>query len=106
MVRSELEALTLNELKQLRKDVVKAIDSYADRQKAEARVAVEAVARQMGYTLAELVPPEGRSNRIPAAPKYCHPDDPSLTWSGRGRRPKWFLDALAFGATIEDLSIG
>ena len=40
----DLEALSLNELKQLQKDVTKAISTYEDRQKAEARAKVDAFA--------------------------------------------------------------
>lgn len=39
----------------MQKDMAKAISTYEDRQKAEARPKVEAVAREMGYSLAELV---------------------------------------------------
>ena len=39
------------------------------------------------------------------APKYRNPDDPSVTWSGRGRQPKWVQVAIAGGQTLEDLAI-
>ena len=43
-----------------------------------------------------------------AAVVYQHPDDPSLTWSGRGRPPKWVSLWLreADGRTLDDLSRG
>nr|WED69767.1 H-NS histone family protein [Pectobacterium colocasium] len=37
------------------------------------------------------------------APKYAHPDNPSLTWSGRGKQPNWFKEALAAGKTQAQL---
>lgn len=36
--------------------------------------------------------------------KYCNPDNPHETWSGRGKRPKWLNDALASGKKLDDLS--
>lgn len=33
-------------------------------------------------------------------------DDQGNTWSGRGRRPQWFLDALAAGKAPEELKVG
>ena len=33
------------------------------------------------------------------------PENPALTWSGRGRKPRWFVDALAAGKTEDDLTI-
>jgi DNA-binding protein H-NS len=105
MADYDLEALTLGELKKMQKDVAKAISTYQDRQKAEARAKVEALARDLGYSLAELVGIETKSSRAPAAAKYRHPENPALTWSGRGRKPQWFVDALAAGKTAEDMAI-
>ena len=41
--------------------------------------------------------------RAPAAPKYQ--DAHGNTWSGRGKRPRWFDAALRSGKTPEDLLI-
>jgi DNA-binding protein H-NS len=84
MADYDLEALSLSELKKMQKDVAKAISTFEDRQKAEARAKVEALARDLGYSLAELVGTETKSSRAPAAAKYRHPENPALTWSGRG----------------------
>ncbi len=100
----DLDALTLDELKSLQKDVAKAITSFEARQKAEARLAAEAVAREAGFSLQELLEgaPKGKA---PVAPKYRHPENPELTWSGRGRKPNWFVAALEQGKTPEDMLI-
>ncbi len=44
-----------------------------------------------------------RRGKLP--PKFCNPADRSQTWSGRGRRPQWYKDALAAGKTNKDLLI-
>ena len=36
-------------------------------------------------------------------PKYHNPNDPSQTWSGRGKRPRWVHSLLAEGNTLQDL---
>ena len=105
MADYDLEALSLGELKKMQKDVAKAISTFEDRQKAEARAKVEALARDLGYSLAELVGIEKKSSREPAVAKYRHPENPALTWSGRGRKPQWFVAALAAGSTASDLGI-
>ena len=105
MADFDLEALSLSELKKMQKDVAKAISTFEDRQKAEARAKVEAFARDLGYSLAEFVGTEMKTTRAPAPPKYRHPENPALTWSGRGRKPQWFVDALAAGTTAGDLEI-
>lgn len=55
MADYDLEALSLPELKKMQKDVAKAISTFEDRQKADARAKVEAFARDLGYSLAELI---------------------------------------------------
>jgi DNA-binding protein H-NS len=106
MADYDLEAMSLGELKKMQKDVAKAIATFEDRQKAEVRAKVEALARDLGYSLAELVGSETKSSRAPAAAKYRHPENAALTWSGRGRKPQWFVEALAAGKTAEELAIG
>lgn len=86
-------------------DVAKAISTFEDRQEADARAKVEALARDLGYSLAELVGSETKSSRAPAAAKYRHPKNPALTWSGHGRKPQWFVEALEAGKTASDLAI-
>ena len=39
----------------------------------------------------------------PVAPKYRNPANPEQTWSGRGKRPNWFNDALKAGKKEKDL---
>lgn len=105
MTNFDLNALSIKELKDLQKDVERTITNFADRQKAEARAQLEALAKERGFTLAELVSSDGKKTRAPAAPKYKHPENPDLTWSGRGRKPLWFVDAMAAGQTPDDLAI-
>ena len=101
-----LNNLNLSELKRLQSDVAKAIDSYEDRKKKEARSALEAKAKEMGFSLAELLgdAPKERKRSTVAA-KYCHPENSSLTWTGRGRQPKWVAEALAAGKALSDLAV-
>jgi DNA-binding protein H-NS len=88
MAEFDVEALSLKELQKLQKDLAKAISTYEDRHKAEARAKVEAIAKEMGYSLADLIAVEVKTTRAPAVAKYRHPENAALTWSGRGRKPK------------------
>ena len=38
-------------------------------------------------------------------PKYQNPDDPSQTWAGRGTKPRWVIEMLDDGMSIDDLRI-
>ncbi|WP_299587701.1 H-NS histone family protein [uncultured Tateyamaria sp.] len=96
--------LSLEELKDIQKQATKAINSFEARKRKEALTAVEAKAAEMGFSLSELTggaKPKGSK----AAPKYCHPENPAKTWTGRGRQPNWVKDALANGKNLDDLLI-
>jgi DNA-binding protein H-NS len=105
MADFNLEAMSLKELRQLQKDLAKAISTYEDRHKAEARAKLEAIAKGMGYALADLIGVEFKATRAPAVAKYRHPENAALTWSGRGRKPQWFVEALAAGKSADDLAV-
>jgi DNA-binding protein H-NS len=104
MTDFNLEAMSLKELRQLQKDLAKAISTYEDRHKSEARAKLEAIAKEMGYALADLIGVEVRASRAPAAAKYRHPENAALTWSGRGRKPHWFADHINAGKDPSDLT--
>ena len=70
-----LEALSLKDLRQLQKDLAKAISTYEDRHKAEARAKLEAIAKEMGYSLANLIGTEVKPKRAHATMKYRHPEN-------------------------------
>jgi DNA-binding protein H-NS len=44
--------------------------------------------------------------RKPSSPKYQHPEDPSKTWTGRGRAPAWMQKLLSKGFKKSDFLIG
>lgn len=46
--------------------------------------------------LSELVTGNARGHS-PVAVKYKHPQNSDLTWTGRGRQPKWMVEYLASG---------
>jgi len=41
----------------------------------------------------------------PVRPKYRNPAEPSETWAGRGKKPRWVVAALKKGKRLEDLRI-
>ena len=50
-------------------------------------------------------PVSGRRTYPRVLPKYCNPDQPSETWAGRGKRPRWLVAQLKSGRRIEDFRI-
>ena len=105
MTEFNIEALSLKELKSLHKDLAKAISTFEDRHKVEARAKLDAIAKEMGYSLAELIGTDVKPAHAPATAKYRHPENTTLTWSGRGRKPLWFVAALEAGKSPEDMAV-
>jgi DNA-binding protein H-NS len=101
----KLEKMSLSELKTLQSDVAKAITTFEGRRKSEALAAVEAAAKANGFSLAELFGGKVTKTRKAVAPKYAHPENKTVTWTGRGRKPRWVLDTLARGGSLTDLTI-
>lgn len=101
----DLDGMGRDELLSLQKRVDKAIKSFEERNLQKAMQAAEAAAQEFGVTLADIVSLVGaKKSTLPA--KYSNPEDPSQTWSGRGRKPHWFLAAIEAGKTEQDLEIG
>jgi len=108
---NDLDAMSVEDLRSLRRAIDKALSSFQARQRKAALAAVEEAARQHGYTMAQLV--EKRSSRSSARPattepgtaRYANPENPSETWTGRGRRPHWAMKVLETGGSLEDLAI-
>jgi DNA-binding protein H-NS len=106
MTSFNLDTLSLTELKSLQKDVTKAIAEFSDRKKTEAMQALEAHAKELGFSLAELTGGKKmRKSSGPAGAKYRHPENAEVTWSGRGRQPGWFKDAVVAGKTPESMAV-
>lgn len=101
----DLNSLSLKELKDLQSQVAKAIVGFEDRRKREALAELEEKARAMGFSLAELTGASTGRKRSPSVAKYANPADKSDTWSGRGRKPRWFTAAIAKGKKPEDMAI-
>lgn len=101
-----LDEMSLRELQDLQRKVERAIETYNDRIRKEAYTELLERARQMGFKLEELVESQaGKPAKSNVKPKYRHPENWELIWSGRGRKPKWFIIALESGFSERDLLI-
>lgn len=116
MSEINLNVLSKDELLSLRERIDHRMVEVDREARAKALEAVKAAAAEHGFNVHDLVgKPEqgGRKGAGRAAAsvpndrpaRYANPQDPSQTWSGRGRRPAWVKAALDGGASIESLSI-
>ena len=77
------------------------------------RAKLRATSQTLGVSIPELLGLPGapsastrkeRKKRV-ARPKYQHPDDPTQTWSGRGKPPRWLQDLIEAGANKDNYLI-
>lgn len=100
----DLEKMSLKELQELELKVKKARAGVQDRSRAELRKRIEAMVEAAGFKISDIFGGRGGKGRtVPA--KYINPDDPSETWTGRGRKPRWLTAKLKEGAKIEKFLI-
>jgi DNA-binding protein H-NS len=103
MAKIDLSGFDKAELLQLQKDVAKELKGYDERQRKEARAKLEEQAAALGFSLDELT--GRRASKKVNPPKYAHPENPTMTWSGRGRQPAWIKEHLEAGKPLDDLLI-
>lgn len=106
MERIDLDAMERDELITLQKKVDKALKDYDTRKRAEAIAAARDAAKEHGYALDDLLQGgSGAGGKAKGVPKYANPENPSDTWTGRGRKPKWLEERLAAGDDQEEFLI-
>jgi DNA-binding protein H-NS len=72
------------------------------------RAKISAMVKAEGFAIEDVFGGAGgrRGVRRKVKPKYRNPVDPSQTWTGRGKHPRWYNAALASGKKEKDLLIG
>lgn len=102
----DLSKMSLEDLKALKKNVEKEIKDFRNRARTAAMKDLQALAKKHGLSVDEIVGRKKGKGKKPAAPaKYKNPKDASQTWSGRGRQPAWFKEALGKGKSAKSLEI-
>lgn len=100
----DFDNMSLKEMRDIRSKLDRAINSYEDRKRRQALTAVESAAREHGFNLSDLTGSKAvKGSKI--APKYANPQDPTMTWTGRGRRPQWVQENLDAGKALDDMVI-
>ncbi|WP_039018649.1 H-NS family nucleoid-associated regulatory protein [Halocynthiibacter namhaensis] len=107
----DLSTLSRNELKVLRTNIDTALAQAEARDRQAALDAAKAAASEFGFSLDELSNANPnkrrgmRANGSLSAPRYANPDNPEMTWTGKGRKPNWFTEALSRGTNPSEMEI-
>lgn len=101
----DLSKLSLEELESLAKDIETEITTRRVAERERVLQQMRELAASIGATPEQLFGAGGKPTAKVVAVKYRHPEDPALTWTGRGKRPQWVTEYLAVeGRTIEELA--
>jgi len=110
----DLKSMTRKELEKLKVSVERELARTIERDKKAALVAAQKAAREHGFDLGDIAKAEKPAKKarpakakkaVAAKPKYRHPENPEVTWTGKGRQPNWIKEAEAAGQSRDDFLI-
>lgn len=112
----DLSTLSVEELTNLAHRASSMIGSRQQEEIKAGYAKVVQIASDLGISVEELVavgqkaaPKAGKkaasTTRKPVAPRYRNTDNPSETWTGRGKQPRWLAAKIVAGASVSDFLI-
>ncbi|MBK8451963.1 MAG: H-NS histone family protein [Thiofilum sp.] len=102
-LEQKIKDLTVAELNEL-KDIIEVVIERRKREEiAELRRQIDDLLGNSGITLEEIQNAKAPSKIV--RPKYRNPEDPSQTWTGRGRRPTWLDQKISSGRELDEFLI-
>jgi DNA-binding protein H-NS len=113
MKKLNLAAMSIDEMWELHEEISRVLSVRLTSEKRELEKRLAQLRREKEAHQPEPVDsqslkaaPRERRKYPRVFPKYRNPSEPSETWSGRGKRPRWLAAALETGRTIEEFVIG
>lgn len=106
-----LDAMSIDEMWQLHEEVNSVLSTRLTSEKRELEKRLAQLRREKEMRQSEAVDSRAKGTtrerrkypRVSA--KYRNPNEPSETWSGRGKQPRWLTAALKTGHTIDEFVI-
>jgi DNA-binding protein H-NS len=102
MTNGTLEKLSLDELWSLHEQIFALLEQKIETEKRKLKARLDVLGRKS----AGMPPAPPQRRPYPKVePKFRNPEDASVTWSGRGKQPKWMTELLAAGGAADDFRI-
>ena len=98
----ELERMSYKDLTELENKIRKAKAGVQDRTRNQLKEKVEAMVASAGFKMSDLFGGGRGGKGRKVAAKYANPADPTETWTGRGRMPRWMVAATRGGKSSKD----
>jgi DNA-binding protein H-NS len=100
-----IEKASYKELVEARDAIDEALAKRKDEERSEVKRKIAELANESGFELTELFGGKRGGKRAASGAKYRNPKDASQTWTGRGRKPNWLVEALGQGAKLESFEL-
>lgn len=97
-IRKEIEDQSKGRLKEIKSELQQIAE--ARRTTLNRLVEAEILDKPTITTATTRNPKSGKGEAL-----YAHPENPSLTWSGKGRKPNWLKELIDAGNPIRDYEI-
>lgn len=102
----DLKAMNVAELEALQGQIAEELEARRRDERQSLIEEFRSKAKALGISMEELMGArKGKARAAKGAAKFAHPEDASLTWSGKGKRPRWLNEWLASGKSMDDLKV-
>src|SRR6185437_10970571 len=101
METRDLKSMSVDQLWQFHGELV----AELSRKMAAEKSMLEERLRKLGFAGDGLRINRARRPYPKVLPKYRNPNNPSQTWAGRGKRPRWLRAQLRSGRKLDDFRI-
>ncbi len=105
----DISKLSVEELKRLTAEAEALIESKKDQAVEDAYNQIIAIAETTGLSLEQFIEygaqKRKKTTRKAVEPRYRNTNNPTETWTGRGKQPRWLVAEIEKGAKLEDFLI-
>ncbi len=107
-ITGKLKELSPEELRKMIEEAEKTLEQKQREKREEVKRRIREMAAAVGLEVSFRV--KRKTEEAPkaarkVAPKYRHPENPALTWSGRGQMPRWLRELVEAGHDKEAFRI-
>ena len=100
----DLDSLNVDELRAITENAQQLIAKKQHQRLYDAYMQFEKIAEDSNTSIEEILK-AGEKLEKKRSIKYRNGDNNEETWTGRGRKPTWLVDALSSGDKLEDFAI-
>ncbi|MDV7561128.1 H-NS histone family protein [Acinetobacter baumannii] len=106
----DIQNLSIDELAKLREDAAVLIEQKKEQALIDAYDQIMQISENVGKSVEELLQygkqiSKKNKAKKPVEPRYRNTKNPSETWTGRGKQPKWLVLEIEKGAKLQDFLI-